>query len=240
MKTIDAIFSSLYQVVFQPFQPKLIKAYASGDMKYYVRETQKAMSLCGYFSNVAFAGFLALGKVYFKLWLPNQDYTYLYWLAVISLLGSVTAGVSQPVYYVNTLTVKNKIPCWITIFGGLLNVAAMFILLTFTDLGPIAVVGTTAVIMLGINIFFNPIYSAKCIHVSPKHFYVVIIRHITSVFFMVIVFWSVSRLHMPDSWIGLIGEALVMSGLGLIIHGLVMFGPKKLQSMASMILRHKK
>ena len=122
VKTIDMIFSSLYQVVFQPFQPKLIEAYSSGDKAYFIRETQKAMCACGYFSNIAFAGFCVLGKVYFQLWLPGEDSEYLYLITLISILGSITAGVSQPVYYVNTLTVKNRIPCWITIFSGIVNV----------------------------------------------------------------------------------------------------------------------
>lgn len=53
----------------------------------------------------------------------------------------------QPIYYVNTLTVKNKIPCFITIIGGLLNVVGMFILIKYTNLGVYAVPITTAVIM---------------------------------------------------------------------------------------------
>ncbi len=30
-KTIESMFTMLYQVVFQPFQPRLLKAYASGN-----------------------------------------------------------------------------------------------------------------------------------------------------------------------------------------------------------------
>ena len=122
VKTIGTMFSMLYEVVYQPFQPNLIKAYASGDVNIFINEQKKAMRICGYFSNVAFAGFVALGGLYYKLWLPSEDTKLLHMLTIVTVLGSVTAGVMRPIYYVYTLTLKNKLPCWITIAGGFLNV----------------------------------------------------------------------------------------------------------------------
>ena len=115
VKTIGTMFSMLYEVVYQPFQPNLIKAYASGDVNIFINEQKKAMRICGYFSNVAFAGFVALGGLYYKLWLPSEDTKLLHMLTIVTVLGSVTAGVMRPIYYVYTLTLKNKLPCWITI-----------------------------------------------------------------------------------------------------------------------------
>lgn len=237
IKSFDAIFSILYVTVFQPFQPKLIEAYASGDMKRYMKETQKAMSICGFFSNLAFAGFLSLGRLYFKLWLPNQDFDFLYILAVWSVAGSITAGVSHPVYYVNTLTLKNKIPCWVTIGGGFLNVAAMYFMLKYTSIGPIAVVATTSVIMMGINLFFNPIYSAKCIGVSVKEFYVVIVRHLVSVVIMSIVCYFIAAIFSPVSWLGLVGTAIPMCLVCGVIHAIVMLGWNSTIKKVSSIVR---
>ena len=67
------------------------------------------MRICGYFSNVAFAGFVVLGWTYFKLWIPNEDTNILYVLAILTIVSSVTEGVVQPLYYINTLTLKKKI-----------------------------------------------------------------------------------------------------------------------------------
>lgn len=41
----------------------------------------------------------------------------------------------RPIYYVYTLTLKNKLPCWITIAGGFLNVVSMYVLLKYTQMG---------------------------------------------------------------------------------------------------------
>ena len=118
VKTIGTMFSMLYEVVYQPFQPNLIKAYASGDVNIFINEQKKAMRICGYFSNVAFAGFVALGGLYYKLWLPSEDTKLLHMLTIVTVLGSVTAGVMRPIYYVYTLTLKNKLPCCVINAGS--------------------------------------------------------------------------------------------------------------------------
>ena len=230
-KTIESMFTMLYQVVFQPFQPRLLKAYASGNKEVLRKELQNAMKICGLFSNIAFAGFFSLGSLYFKLWLPSQDYVFLNSLTLATVAGSITAGVIQPVYYVNTLTVKTKIPCFLTIVSGLLNVGSMYILLKYTNLGAYAVVLTTVVIMTVMNLTFNPIYSAKCLNESPSIFYSVIARHLMSALMMSCVFWTVQHIIKPTTWLGLIGSAFVMIPLGILIHVIIMYPIGKLKKL---------
>ena len=64
VKTIGTMFSMLYQVVSQPFQPRMLKMYSTGNKEQFFNELTKAMRICGYFSNVAFAGFVVLGWTY--------------------------------------------------------------------------------------------------------------------------------------------------------------------------------
>lgn len=222
VKTIGTMFSMLYEVVYQPFQPNLIKAYASGDVNIFIYEQKKAMRICGYFSNVAFAGFVALGGLYYKLWLPSEDTKLLHMLTIVTVLGSVTAGVMRPIYYVYTLTLKNKLPCWITIAGGFLNVVSMYVLLKYTQMGVYAIVSTTTVIMLCINLFFNPVYAAYNLKISVKVYYKVIFKHLISAAIMVGGFIGIARVIRPSGWFGLIVSAIIMCISGLIIHVLIM------------------
>lgn len=222
VKTIGTMFSMLYEVVYQPFQPNLIKAYASGDVNIFINEQKKAMRICGYFSNVAFAGFVALGGLYYKLWLPSEDTKLLHMLTIVTVLGSVTAGVMRPIYYVYTLTLKNKLPCWITIAGGFLNVVSMYVLLKYTQMGVYAIVSTTTVIMLCINLFFNPVYAAYNLKISVKVYYKVIFKHLISAAIMVGGFIGIARVIRPSGWVGLIVSAIIMCISGLIIHVLIM------------------
>lgn len=237
VKIIGTMFSMLYQIVNQPFQPKMLKVYSKGDMKAFVDELAKAMKICGFFSNVAFAGFTALGWVYFKLWLPSQDTDVLYWLAVIAVFGSITEGIAQPMYYVNTLTLKKMIPCFVTLGSGLLNTGSMYILLKYTDIGVYAIVLTTAVIMSSVNLIFNPLYCAHCLKVKPWSIYKTIVRHIISVVVMIVVFKAMTLVYMPAGWLTLIGMALVMVVIGLVVHVLVMTNKAEKQKLLKKIKR---
>lgn len=217
-QTIWSIFAGLIQTVSQPFQPRLLKIYSSGDMDALACEIRKAMKFCGYFSGILFAGFLALGTLYYELWLPGQDTELLYHLTLVVVAISVTSGIMQPVYYVYTLTVSNRVPCWITIAAGILNIVSMYLLLTYTDVGVYGVVGTTTVIMVSINLLFNPLYAAKVGGFSAKSLYVGIVRHLLSVGCMVIVFMTIVDMLNPQGWLGLIGSVIPLCVVGLIVH----------------------
>lgn len=237
VKQIGTIFSLLYSTISQPFQPQMLKSYASGDMKKFVAELTKAMKICGLFSNIAFAGFVALGRVYYSLWLPEQDGDLLYLLTILTVFTSISEGVVYPVYYVNTLTLKKKIPCLVTVGCGLLNAGSMYLLLSFTSLGVYAIVLTTAVIMTASNFLFTPIYASRCLKISPKQVYSVLIRHIVSALIMCLVFYAIGNFIHPHSWIGLIFAALIMTAFGVIIHISVM---GNLMNAISIVIRNMK
>jgi O-antigen/teichoic acid export membrane protein len=238
-KTIETMFSSLYQMVSQPFQPRMLKAYSTGNMDVFVKELQIAMKVCGYFSNVAFAGFVTLGWKYFQLWLPSQNTDTLYNLAIITIFTSITAGCVYPLFYVNTLTLKKKIPCLVTVASGILNTIFMFILLKYTNLGSYAIVLTTAVLMTAIYVVFTPIYAARCLQISVKRIYVVYIWHFISAFLMIVFFEIIAKIANVNSWIQLILCALFMSGVGLIIHAMVMTSMNEKRSILRKIFRGK-
>lgn len=220
-KTIGSMFSGLYQLIFQAFQPNMLKAYSSGDRGYFMKELTKAVKVCGGFSNILLAGFIALGQVYYRLWMPEQDGQTLYALTVLTVITGLTGGAMFPIYYVNTLTVKNKVPCLVTIGGGVLNVAGMYVLLKCTDMGAYAVVITTAVIMIGINLFFNPVYAARALGVSAWPIYRTLLGHLASAAVMIVVFRLMASALNPSGWVGLILSAAVMAAVGVVIHGLI-------------------
>lgn len=227
VKTIGTMFSILGATVSQAFQPRLLKAYSTGDKDIFLKEMSKSMKICGFFTGLAFAGFFALGKTYMHLWVPSQDSQFMYAIALLTIANYVTDGILRPVYYINTLTLKNKIPCFVTIGGGLLNVLSMYLLLKFTSLGAYAVVGTTAVIMIGINLIFNPIYAAKCIDVKSGFFYKIIFRYLFVVAVMCLAFKGIALLFNPAGWIKLIVAALVMVVIGAIIYSLLINSVKE-------------
>lgn len=237
-KTIDSIFHSLYQLVGQAFHPLFLKSYAKNDPSKLLSDLKLSMKISGLFSNLAFSGFVALGLVYYKLWIPTQDIEFIYRITVITILTSVSAGPMSPLYYIYILTTKRRIPCIITLTGGLLNVVTMYLLITYTDIGAYAVVWTTSVIMSIINFVTNPLYMAYTLKLPWYTFYPNIIRIVVSCLVLSIVFRGLTILYMPQSWITLIICILIYTCIGAILHTAIVF-EKKDWFMVKKALKHK-
>lgn len=238
-KTIGTMFQTVFMVVSQPFQPQMLKSYATGTIEEFLASLKKAMIVCGWFANVAFSGFVALGVLYFKLWLPAENTKLLYYLTILTVITYVTDGVLQPVYYISTLTVKNKIPCWVTIIGGLCNVFGMCVLIQNTGFGVYAVALTTAIIMIAINLIFNPLYAAWCLKIKSREIYKVLVRDLISCAVMIIVFKKIERTMMPSTWVGLIVVALVMCVVALPIHMICMYNVKEIRNLFERVVYNK-
>ena len=222
-KTISSIFMSFNQLLAQPFQPLLLKSYSDGNKNKLVSELKLSMKLTSLFSSIVFAAFFSLGKVFYALWIPGQDIDLIYVLTVITMLSSVIEGPVYPLYYIYTLTVKNKIPCLVTVVGGILNVAGMAILVKYSSLGIYSIVLTTTVIMLFINLVTNPIYMTHCLKIEWFTFYPTLLRTIISCTCMTISFTLIAKTLNPNTWVSFVLTAILCGVIGCIIHLVFVF-----------------
>lgn len=221
-KTIGSILCMLYQIISQVFQPQLLKTYATGNKRQLTFQFQMAMKVSGWISGVFFVGFVVLGKVFYTLWIPNQNIEIIYSLTVITLISYMLEGVVGPLYYIYTLTVKNKVPCIITLVGGVINVISMFFLLKYTDLGAYAVVGTTTVIMLFINLVTNPLYMARCLNIKWYSFYPTIIRFIIYNIFSIYILKIILKSILSVSWIGFVICGFIICIVASVFYFIIM------------------
>ena len=228
VKSITNIFSNLYQMVAQPFQPRFLKAYANSDMGILIDDLKFSMKLSGLISNLAFAGIVGFGINYYQLWLPNQDVNLLYRLTIIAVATSILEGAMYPLYYIYTLTIKNKIPCIITIIGGIANVLGMIVLINHTHLGIYAIFITTAIVMNIINGITNPIYMAHCLNIKISSFYPDIAQHLFSCGIVTALVWFVAKHFKTCSWSNLIAGACISVVLGSVVHILIVFKPTEI------------
>ncbi|MEN6460266.1 MAG: oligosaccharide flippase family protein [Syntrophomonas sp.] len=221
VKTLSTIFTTLFQVVSQPFQPILLKKYSEKDIAGVTLTLKRGIKISGYFSNMLFAGLVAVGLTYYRLWTPNQNTQFLYSVTIVTIIGSVIEGAVFPLFYVYTLTLKNRVPCIVTILSGVLNVAGMYVLLTFYHVGLYGVVGTTTVLGWFVYFIFTPLYTSHCLKISKTTFYSTLIRVIVSCVAITGCLELLTKIYMPISWISLILYALVGCVMGLPIHILI-------------------
>lgn len=209
VKSLSTIFTTLCQLVASPYHATLLRKYSDNDVDGVVSVFKASMKLNGFFSTLLFAGFAVFGELYYKLWTPSQDTSVLYMLTVLTLLGSVSEGIAFPLFYTYTLTLKNKIPCMVTIASGLINVAGMYILIKYFKLGVTAIVLTTTVLGWGTYFVFTPIYAAKCLGCSPKVYYPTIFRILVTCIGMTLCVRLLAFIDLPLSWFSLICYAFV-------------------------------
>lgn len=226
-KTIGGIVCVLYQLVSQIFQPQLLKTYAENNKEKLLFQLQIAMKTSGCITGIFFIGFFLLGNSFYELWIPNQDTKTVYQLTVVTLLSFLLEGVVGPLYYIYTLTVKNKIPCIITVIGGILNVLSMFILLKYTELGAYAVVGTTTVIMIFINLITNPLYMTCCLKIKWYSFYPTILRYLLFCFICTSTLKFSLGKFISASWMNLIGFGFCICIVGVILYFIIVLNKEE-------------
>ena len=222
-KTFSGVFSRLFQLVSTSFQPLFLESYSKGDAAQLKKDLFMSMKISGMVSNILFAGFFALCPAFYRLWIPGQDQELLYVLTMLTVACSAFEGPVNPLYYVYTLTVKNKVPCFITVAGGVLNVAGMFLLIKFTPLGVYSIAITTTVVMGFINLVTNPIYISHCIGQKPLFFYPTLLRILLSCLCMCGAFWGISVVAPSDTWLSFMVSAMVCATCGVVVHFAVAF-----------------
>lgn len=224
-KTLTNVVFQLYDAMSQPFQPTFLRKYADGDKVGLFQDITKAMSVCGIFTNVVFAGFCAVGKDFLDLWIPTQDTAFIFQLVVIALLPAISEGCIYPAYYIYTLTLKNKVPCVITILGGLTNVTGMYFLLKYTSMGAYAILITTAVVMNFINLVTNPIYMSMCLKIPKTSFYPTLLKNIICCAITTLILVVVNGLFdLKLSWFALFVKILILAVIGIVCQVPLIFG----------------
>lgn len=239
VKTVSTILSTLEQLISRPFQPYLLKQYSKNNSVELIKIFNFEIKFSGYISSMICAGLLCFGKVYYKLWTPTQNIDLLYGITAVTAIGFLFEGMVQPLFYTYTLTLKNKIPCYVTIASGFLNVVGMYFLLKYTHLQLYAVVGTTTVLGFITFCIFTPLYTSYCLKVKWNVFYFSIIRVIVSAGITTVILNVIFRNHMPLSWLGMAGVVIISCIIGIFIFSIVVLNKNEMQMLISQIIRLK-
>ncbi len=234
-KTMDTIMQSLYTVVEHAFIPRFLRHYAANDHEKLLTELKFSMKVSGMLANIMFAGFVALGPAFYRLWIPGEDVDLIYHLTVVTVMTCIPNGAIHPLYYIYTLTLKQKLPCYVTVIGGLFNVAGMYVLIHYFSMGVYAVAWTTVAVMSVINFITNPLYMAHVLKLPAGTFYPDIIRNILSCGALVLIFLGLASLCQPSGWVSLILTAIGCAAVGVPTHLLAVCSRKQLRALGQMV-----
>lgn len=218
-KSLGSLCYTLVVAISTSFRPKQLESYSLGDTDALVIRLKQSMRFTGAICAIIIAGFNVCGFEFIRLWLPGQDVKLIFQLSLIVLLSDIMIGVVHPLYFVFTLTKKLKLPCFITITMGAVNVTSMYLLIKYTGTGVYAVVLTTMALNF-VHFIDTPIYSAYCLKLDWKTFYPPILVHVLNCVANIIVLGFMNKI-LPDakSWIVLLLKIFIL-GIGGVITSL--------------------
>lgn len=226
-KTVPTQISTLISTISGTFDPTMTIAYAKGDQEDFLRQTKFAMKFSGFFCSVPILGFVAFGRQFYGLWmssLSDGEIWKIHILAVLTLLPQVFSVYVFPLYTVNTITTKLKVPVLLSIAIGVVNVVTVFVLLKTTSLGVYAVAGVSSILWLFRIFLFVPTYAAWTLELPLHTFYGPLLRGVANVLVVGGGFTILSVLTHVATWKAFFVTCILAGIVGYVVCFFVMFG----------------
>ena len=220
-KMIPTQLLSLISLVAGLFAPMMTIAFASRDAKNFIRETNFAMKLCGILCGVPIIGLIVFGEDFFSLWLKALTAEEVHTVAILSvltILPQVFSVYVYPLYTVNTVTARLKVPVLVSVVLGVLNVIIVFVLVQTTSMEIYAVAGVSSILSVGRILVFAPMYAAHSIHAPYTTFYKPLARGLLSNAVMGAIFVGIRKLFPITGWGSF---AAVCGAAGIVGYGIV-------------------
>ncbi len=230
-KMVSSVNYTVVTGVAESFKARQLKLYSHGETEKLLRELKYSMKISGMFFLVFSGVIISCGEGLVQLWIGGDNSKTIYYLLIICVCSDFIPSIMKPLYYVYTLTTRMRIPCFITIGMGLMNVISMFFLLKFSSYGGYVVVLTTLVINT-FHIFDTPLYSAHCLGVKLLLFYDVVAVYSIAFAANTLVCGLLFRtIWVTHSWATLIIKMLISCLVSIIVSMSIMLNRNDLGKM---------
>jgi O-antigen/teichoic acid export membrane protein len=242
-KTIPNYLMSIIGIVCNSFAPQMTLIYAEGDMEKFVKYVKSAIKVCGFICSIPILGFIAFGTRFFSLWLPTLNSGEIRTIQILSIMilaQTVFDVYIYPLYTVNQITTRLKIPVFVSLGIGVCNIIGSIVLCIYTDLGVYAIQIVSSVLLTARVFFFAPIYAAHILNQKWWTFYTPIIRGAISSAIVLSIFGVISYNVPVDSWIKLIIIAAVCGAIGYAINYVIVLNAEERVIVKNMIAKRLK
>lgn len=217
-KTAPGFINTFTTTMVQTFSPNITILYAQKKNNELLQDILFYMKFIGWLVATPIAGFIAVGDIFYQLWIPSQDSKLLHSLSILIISCILITGITSVLKNVFLTMNRFKLPSLVLLISGLASTSTVLILINISNLGIWAVVGVSVIITFIRELVFTPFYTARLLQIHWKTFYGIIARTI----FVMIVNTSLfiiikDVLLLQNSWSALILFSLIMGILGYII-----------------------
>lgn len=215
-KVLPNAIIHLAATVNTSFSPNLTIAYAAGDKNKILASLRYAMKSSSLLVLLPIIVLSVYGKAFYGLWVPNMDASQLSMLSFLTCMQFIPLAGTQALYNVYTTANKLKWNSITVLVGGFVNFAVVYLLLKYTNLGLLAVVGVSSVVSLLRNLLFTIPYAAKILKLKWYTFYKEVgLSCLCGI--VICVCCLISRMIIqPNGWISMILSVMLACILGFV------------------------
>ena len=219
-RTMPNSITSILSTVGPLFTPLLVQRYAQNDKTGIGVTTSKSIDTVYSIMLVPICGYIVLSSEFTFLWHNELS------ADITRLIGSLSAITAIQALFnssgcvnsqLSVVTNKLKIPVFITLGCGIVNICLTILLLHTTNLGLYAIVISGTAVMVVRYICFNPIYAAKIIGQPWYYFYKDLFFDWIAIPVVLGCFFLIKKTFIIDSWGQLILVAFILGTFGYTI-----------------------
>lgn len=236
-KTIPGFINNFVATLVLTLSPHFTTLYAKNKILDLIQEIKFSMKLIGFIIITPIAGFIAVGDIFYSLWVPSQDARLLQILSVMVLISTCITGVTNVLNNIYMTTNRLKVPALILLASGICSTIIVLILLNFTSLGIWAIAGVSVVITIFRELLISPTYISRVLKIDKTIFYGLIIKiflnlGVNTAFFIIMK----TFFNLQKSWSSLITFAGIVGIFGYFISLLIIMNNEERAKICKVII----
>ena len=153
------------------FMPETLVYYSQNDTKALLKSLRSNMKISSVLMSIPVVTFCCFGIPFYSLWVPSLNPKELTLLSFLTCLAFIPCAGTQTLNNVFTVTNHLKVSSISFLVSGILNVGVVYILLSTTNLGVLAIAGISSIISIVRNVVVIMPYTAKLLNLPWYEFY---------------------------------------------------------------------
>ena len=202
-KLVPTFVYSFFSQISQVFAPDLTKLYAENKFEEMKKVIFQSIRIMGFIATIPTVCLYSFGEEFYSLWVPTQNAHQLYILTILGTFASIFSMPLDGLWNIFTITNKIKYTSLFLLFQQASGFILIIIFLPFVD-GLFHKLCVFLIIRLVFsfikNLFFLPVFGAKCLNFGYSIFYPAMMK---SVFCFFVSFGICFLLHVlidADNW----------------------------------------
>lgn len=228
-KTAPTLILQLLAMLSGTFVAQYNIMYAQGKIDAVVADICKSMVIVGMLIAIPIGFLVVYSDCFYGLWVPGQDAHMLQMMTIITIVPMIFGGSINPIFGIFSVTNKLKIPSFVLLGAGLIQVLIIVGLLKTTSFGIWAIIIVSAIQGGLRNFIFSPMYGAHCLGKKWNTFYPTMFRAIAGVFVVIALSFASRQMYNVNTWFSFFVSGGLISICSLLINCFVML--KKVERM---------